>query len=178
MPVRAVLELGDPLLRRQAQLVEDPRDPATQSLIVDLWDTLHDFQQRNGWGRALAAPVVGVDQRVVVISTHDQQYVLVNPRFETWGRTQMVAYETCIAFASIWGQVSRPETVVVVALDGNGIEQRFELEGELARLFQHEIDHLDGLVWLDRDPDLATICTSNEYKRQLQQQSATGGKPN
>jgi peptide deformylase len=61
--------------------------------------------------------------------------------------------------------------VVVVALDVDGTEQRFELDGELARLFQHEIDHLDGLVWLDRDPDLATICTTNEYKRQLHQQS-------
>jgi peptide deformylase len=171
MPVRVVLELGDPLLRRQAQPVEDPRDPAIQSLIVDLWDTLHDFHRRNGWGRALAAPVIGVDQRVVVISANEQQHVLINPRFETWGRSQMVAYETCITFGSIWGQVYRPETVVVVALDVDGTEQRFELDGELARLFQHEIDHLDGLVWLDRDPDLATICTTNEYKRQLHQQS-------
>jgi peptide deformylase len=175
MPIRAVLELGDPLLRRQAQPVDDPREPAIQALIVDLWDTLHDFQQRNHWGRALAAPVIGIDLRVVVIDVDDQQYVLVNPRFETWGRTQTVAYETCITFGCIWGQVYRPETVVVVALDVNGIEQRFELDGELARLFQHEIDHLDGLVWLDRDPDLATICTTNEYKRQLAQHAAQAG---
>lgn len=171
MPVCPMLELGDPRLRQQAQPVEQPSAPEIQSLITDLWDTLHDFQQQAGWGRALAAPVIGVDQRVVVVAFHDQRFVLINPRFESWGRTQAIAYETCVTFASIWGAVYRPENIVVVALDAAGSEQRFDVDGDLARLIQHEIDHLDGLVWLDREPDLATICTANEYRRQRSQSS-------
>lgn len=168
MPVKPTFELGNPLLRQPAQPVADPLGPETQALIADLWDTLHDFRQRHGWGRALSGPVIGVAQRVVVLEFEGQAHVLINPRFESWSRTQVVAYESCMTFAGIWGEVSRPDRVVVLALDANGHEQRYDVGGELARMMQHEIDHLDGLVWLDRGPDLTSICTTNEYRRQRQ----------
>lgn len=161
-----MLELGNPLLRQPAQPVADVHSAEVQALITDLWDTLHDFQQRSGWGRALAAPVIGVALRVTVLEFEGRRYVLINPRFESWSRTQNPAYETCLTFGSIWGEVYRPEQVVVVALDAYGQEQRFEVSGTLARMMQHEIDHLDGLVWLDREPDPLTICTAGEYQRQ------------
>ena len=170
MPVHPTLELGHPLLRQPAQLVQDPLSPETQQLIADLWDTLYDFHQRHGWGRALAAPVIGVSASVVVVDYAGQQLVLINPRFERWSRTQVVAYESCLTFGGLWGQVSRPAQVAVVALDATGQEQRYDLSGELSRIVQHEIDHLDGLVWLDRDPDLSTICTNNEYRRRVEEQ--------
>lgn len=170
MTVCPTLELGHPLLRQLAQPVESPLSSETQQLIADLWDTLRDFRQRNRWGRALSAPVIGVAARVVVVEYGEQQYVLINPRFERWSRTQVVAYESCVTFGGLWGQVSRPARVVVLALDAAGREQRYDLDGELGRIVQHEIDHLDGLVWLDRDPDLTTICTNREYQRQRQAQ--------
>lgn len=172
MTVCPTLELGHPLLRQPAQPVEDPLSAETQQLIADLWDTLRDFRERNRWGRALAAPVIGVQARVVVLEFEAQQFVLINPRFERWSRTQVVAYESCLTFGGLWGQVSRPAQVIVVALDAAGQEQRYEVQGELGRIMQHEIDHLDGLVWLDRDPDVATICTNNEYKRLLEAHNA------
>jgi peptide deformylase len=166
MPVRPTLELGHPLLRQTAEPVADPRSAETRALITDLWDTLDDFRRRHGWGRALAAPVISVPQRVIVIAMENQRMVLINPRFESWSRDQVTMYESCITFGSIWGAVSRPRSVVVVALDENGEEQRFEVNGDLARVMQHEIDHLDGFMWLDRDPDLSSICTTTEYMRQ------------
>lgn len=168
MSIHPTLELGHPLLRQPAQPVADPLSAETQQLIADLWDTLHDFRQRHGWGRAMAAPVIGVSARVVVVVYERRELVLVNPRFERWSRTQVSAYESCLTFGGLWGEVSRPAQVVVAALDAAGQEQRYEVEGELGRIIQHEIDHLDGLVWLDRDPELSTICTSNEYQRRLQ----------
>lgn len=166
-----MLELGNPLLRQPAQPVTDARDGAVQALITDLWDTLHDFQQRNGWGRALTAPVIGVGLRVVVLQFEEQPYVLINPRLESWSRTQTPGFETCLTFGGIWGEVYRPAQVTVVALDAHGQEQRIEADGVLARMIQHEIDHLDGLVWLDREPDPLTICTTREYlRRQAEQQ--------
>lgn len=166
MPVRPTLELGDPRLRQAAQSVDQIGSADIQALIGDLWDTLDDFRERNGWGRALTAPVVGIALRIIVLTFDGQRLVLINPRFESWSRTQTVEYERCIAFGAIWGQVYRPDRVVVVAEDAAGAEQRFDVDGDLARLIQHEIDHLDGLVWLDRDPDLSTICTARERARQ------------
>lgn len=166
MPVRPMLELGDPLLRQQAQPVADPRAPEIQALIRDLHDTLADFRARVGWGGALAAPVIGVGLRIVVLERAGQELVLINPRFESWGRNQSAEYERCLTFGAIWGVVYRPDEVVVLALDAAGAEQRLEASGAFARMLQHEIDHLDGLVWLDRDPDLTTICTAGEYARQ------------
>lgn len=171
MAVLAVLELGNPMLRQRAQPVADPLNPEIQALIADLWDTLDDLRRRRGRGHALAASVVGIPQRVMVVSFEEQRYVLINPRFERWSRRQSLGFETCLTFDCIYGQVYRPEEVVVVAIDAQGLEQRYEISGRLARIMQHEIDHLDGLVWLDRDPDLTTICTTNEYLRQRDETS-------
>jgi peptide deformylase len=136
-------------------------------LITDLRDTLRDFRMRNGWGRALGAPVIGVPLRVVLIEYDDISLALINPRFERWSNNEVDAYESCITFTSLWGRVVRPRAVVVSAQDESGAEQQWEVEDELARIFQHEIDHLDGLTWLDRDPDTTTICTATEYRRQF-----------
>ncbi len=169
MPIRTLLELGNPLLRQPAQPVSNVFSAETQALIADLHDTLQAFRRQHGWGRALAAPVIGVPQRIVLIDYGSQELVLINPRFEHWSRNLIAAYESCMAFSTIWGVVYRPEHVVVVALDEAGQEQRYDVSDDLARIMQHEIDHLDGLTWLDREPDLATICTINEYRRQFKQ---------
>ncbi|HEX6290673.1 MAG TPA: peptide deformylase [Herpetosiphonaceae bacterium] len=168
MTVRSMLQLGNPLLRQPAQPVDDVQSEATQSLIADLWDTLYDFRGQHGWGHALAAPVIGVPLRVIVVDWEGDRFVLINPRFERWSREQEVAYESCVTFSSIWGAVCRPTRVVVTALDEHGQEQRYDAVGPLARLLQHELDHLDGFVWLDREPDLLSICTTDEYRRQRQ----------
>lgn len=169
MPVRRLLELGNPLLRQPAQAVSNVHSAETQALITDLRDTLQAFRRQHGWGRALAAPVIGVPQRIVLIDYGGQELVLINPRFEHWSRDLIAAYESCMTFSTIWGVVYRPEHVVVVARDESDQEQRYDVVADLARIMQHEIDHLDGLTWLDREPDLATVCTTNEYRRQFKQ---------
>jgi peptide deformylase len=167
--IRPTLELGNPLLRQAAAPVEDVTSPVIQELIADLCDTLRDFRARNGWGRALGAPVIGVPLRVILIEYDDLSLALINPRFERWSGDEVDAYESCITFPSLWGRVVRPRAVVISALDETGVEQQWEAADGLARIFQHEIDHLDGLTWLDRDPDTTTICTTAEYQRQFKQ---------
>ncbi len=163
--IRPTLELGDPLLRQVAAPVEDARGETTQSLIADLRDTLRDFRERNGWGRALGAPVIGVPLRVVVVDDNDTSLVFINPCFESWSNDQVSVYESCICFPSLWGCVDRPRAVTITAEDEAGVNRRWEFEGDLARILQHEIDHLDGFVWLDRDPPIESICTTKEYQR-------------
>ncbi len=173
MPVRMLLELGNPLLRQPAQLVSDVHSAQTRAVVADLRDTLQAFRHQHGWGRALAGPVIGMPLRIVLIDYGNHELVLINPRFEHWSHNLVAAYESCMTFSTIWGVVSRPERVVVVALDESGQEQRYDVDGDLARIMQHEIDHLDGLTWLDRESDLTTVCTTNEYRRQFKR--LTGG---
>ncbi len=168
--IRPTIELGDPALRQAAVAVPNPASPEVQALIADLRETLYDFRARHGWGRALSAPVIGVPLRVVVIEAIEAEtapMVLVNPTFERWSTDQEEGYESCITFSCLWGAVIRPRSVVVVAQDETGAVRRLEAEGSLARLIQHEIDHLDGLTWLDRGPDLETLCTTAEYRRRI-----------
>ena len=152
-------------MRQVSAPIADPTDADIQSVIQDLRDTLADWRARNGWGRALAAPVIGVPLRVVLIELGETSTVLINPVFERWGTEQDDNYESCITFPTLWGCVVRPRTVVVQALDEAGQPCRIEADGDLARILQHEIDHLDGFNWLDREPDVATICTTGEYRR-------------
>ena len=170
--IRPTLELGNPTLRQAAAPVADPTGPETRDLIADLRDTLHDFRARNGWGRALGAPVIGVPSRVIVVDYDDTSLVLVNPSFERWSGDMVAGYESCITFPAIWGCVSRPSSVVVVAYDETGAPYRLEAEGDLARIVQHEIDHLDGLTWLDREPDVESLCTTGEYQRRYRPRPA------
>ena len=163
--IRPTLELGNPALRQPASPVADPRHADVQALIEDLRDTLRDWRTRNGWGRALGAPVIGVPLRVVLIELEGSSTVLINPTFESWGTEQIDEYESCITFPTLWGCVVRPRTVVVQALDESGTPSRIEADGALARILQHELDHLDGFNWLDREPDVETICTTAEYRR-------------
>ncbi|MBA3944571.1 MAG: peptide deformylase [Herpetosiphonaceae bacterium] len=165
MAVRPTLELGNPALHQPAQPVADAVDPAVQALIADLHDTLQAWRAAHGWAGALSAPAIGVNQRVVIIERAAYQYILINPAFEQWSQAHTEAFESCITFPSIWGHVSRPAEVIVTALDAAGAPLRIHATGDLARILQHEIDHLDGFVWLDRDPDLTSICTTAEYRR-------------
>jgi len=169
MMIRATLELGNPELRQASAPVDAATGADTRATIEELRATLHDFRARNGWGRALAAPVIGVPLRLIVVEHDELSLVLINPAFERWSSEQVDGYESCITFPTLWGCVSRPYAVIVVAQDEAGVSRRVEAEGELARLLQHEIDHLDGLTWLDRGPDLETLCTTGEYQRRYRQ---------
>lgn len=159
------LELGNPALRQAAAPVADPLHADVRLLIQNLRDTLHDWRARHGWGRALSAPVIGVPLRVVLVELEGSSMVLINPTFERWGAEQVDGYESCMTFSSLWGCIVRPRTVVVQAIDETGAAVRIDADGDLARILQHEIDHLDGFVWLDREPDVETICTTEEYRR-------------
>lgn len=165
MAVQPIIELGNPLLRQPSQPCADPTSEEVRTLLSQMRATLEDYRQRTGFGRALAAPQIGVAKRVILIETPEAQLELINPRFERWGREEEARYESCFSFPGIWGLVQRPVSVVVVAWSPTGEELRLEASDTLARILQHEIDHLDGLVWLDRNPDIHSLCTPAEYEK-------------
>jgi len=135
---------GSPVLRQRAHEVAGV-DDGVRALIADLFDTM-----RAAKGVGLASNQIGVARRVAVVSVEDAgEYALVNPVVLESGGSQ-VGEEGCLSIPEIYADVERADRVVVEALDERGVRRRIEATGFLARAIQHEIDHLDGILFLDR----------------------------
>ena len=144
MAIRNIREMGEEVLNKKCKMVTE-MTPRTKELIEDMLDTMYEA---NGVG--LAAPQVGILKRIVVIdTTGENPYILINPRIvESSG--EQTGQEGCLSVPGKSGVVTRPNYVKVVALDANMKE--FELEGTelLARAICHELDHLDGHLYVEK----------------------------
>jgi peptide deformylase len=139
---------GDPVLRKKAEPVEGV-DPELQELIEGMFDTM--YRER---GIGLAAPQVGVSRRVFVVDVEGEgvertKLALVNPRMVR-AAGSMVGEEGCLSIPGIHADVKRHAEVTFQALDENGKPLTVHAEGLLARALQHELDHLDGVLFIDR----------------------------
>lgn len=155
MAIREVREIGDEILTKQCKDVAKMTF-RTKILIGDMLDTMYEKM-----GVGLAAPQVGVLKKIVVIDVGEGPIVLVNPQIiETSG--EQTGEEGCLSVPGKWGTVTRPEHVKVRALNEN--MEPFEMEGEglLARAFCHEIDHLQGELYVDKTEDGLHDVTYNE----------------
>ena len=143
MAVRQVREMGDEVLTKVSKEVKTIT-PRTLTLIEDMLDTMYET---NGVG--LAAPQVGILKRIVVIDVGEGPMILINPEIlETSG--EQTGDEGCLSVPGKAGIVTRPNYVKVKALDENMEEVIYEGEGLLARAFCHEIDHLDGHLYVEK----------------------------
>lgn len=172
MAIRKIAQLGHPILRSKAREVS--RDalasPAFQALIDDLVETMRDAN-----GAGLAAPQIHEPVRLCAIEVNDNpRYpykpkipltVLVNPRVEPLTEETFENYEGCLSVPNLRGIVHRVAVVRVTALDrhGNALDQ--VCKGFTAGTMQHEIDHLDGMLFLDRVQDTRTLSTWGEFDR-------------
>lgn len=145
-----IVKIPAPVLRQQA--AEVAKVSKKTQLLVD--EMLRAMRKANGIG--LAAPQLGVLQRVIVISPHDlRPLALINPVI-TKREGSQVGQEGCLSIPGLYGDVERAAMVEVDALDRKGREITVELEGLSARVVQHEIDHLDGILFIDK-VDVATL---------------------
>jgi peptide deformylase len=134
--------LGSPVLRQHSVPIQAVDDDVRR-LIADMFETMDAAK-----GIGLAANQVGVARRIAVVDADEDRFVMVNPRIvEAEGRA--TAEEGCLSIPEIYGDVSRPDRVVIEALDAEGQPYRKEATGLKARAIQHEIDHLDGILFLD-----------------------------
>lgn len=144
MAIRNIREIGDEVLLKKCKDVKE-MTPRIKELIDDMFDTMYE-----AYGVGLAAPQVGILKRIVVIDvTGEDPYVLINPRIvEASG--EQTGHEACLSVPGKTGTVTRPNYVKAVALDEN--MEPYELEGTelLARAICHELDHLDGNLYVDK----------------------------
>lgn len=143
MALREIVQIGAPVLRKKSKKVEQIDEKIIQ-LLDDMADTMY-----NADGVGLAAPQVGILKRVVIVDIGDGLIEMINPEIiETSG--EQIDDEGCLSVVGESGEVRRPYVVKVRAFDRQG--RLFEMEGEelLARAFCHEIDHLDGVLFVDK----------------------------
>ena len=174
MAIRTVLQLGDPGLREIAKRVEDPGAPEIRALVLDLADTLAYWRNTTGYGRAIAAPQIGSALRVIFLQLPGAEpWPLVNPEMTERSEEKIVVWDACLSFLSIFMQVERHREIVVRYQDlrGEWQELRAREERNLSELLQHEIDHLDGILAVDRITDMRTMCTREEFEKRYRGQS-------
>ncbi len=144
MALRKILNDNHPVLRTPTQEVKKINSGVTR-LLDDMRETMHDAD-----GVGLAANQVGVSKRILIAADGEEIiYELINPHC-TLANGELLGIEGCLSVPGTYGEVPRAEKVVVKALNREGKEIRLEAEGLLARILQHEIDHLDGILFTDK----------------------------
>ena len=157
-----IVELGAPVLRRRAEAVVEV-DDEVRELVERMLVTMYAAD-----GQGLAAPQVDVSRRIAVVDVPPRArapYVLINPRVVEASDTLVRDVEGCLSIPGVSGTVERPAEVVVEAVDVRGEPFRLEAAGELARCVQHEIDHLDGILYIDRISPLARRMLLGRYRK-------------
>jgi len=174
MPIRPVLQLGDPLLRAKARAVGDPSSHEIGELVRNLADTLAHWRSTTGYGRGIAAPQLGVLQRVIFLQLPGAgPWPLINPEIIRRSDEKIIVWDACLSFLSIFMQVERHREITVryQKLNGEITEVQAGDDRNLSELLQHEIDHLDGILAIDRVVDLKTICTREEFEKRYRDSS-------
>ncbi|MEX0602530.1 MAG: peptide deformylase, partial [Bacteroidota bacterium] len=156
--------LGNPVLRKTCAPVRDLAAEQTRSAITDLRDTLEDFRQKRGFGRGIAAPQIGLPTRILFID-FEHTGPLINPRITGRSRRTFLLWDDCFSFPDILVKVERHYQVTVRFTDEAGRRRSLRAEGGLSELLQHEIDHLDGILAIDRAVDSKHIILRSEFER-------------
>jgi peptide deformylase len=168
--------LGSPVLRERSPEITAV-DDALRTFIDDLFETMDANK-----GVGLAANQVGVARRVAVVDADEHRIALVNPVI-TAAEGSARDEEGCLSIPGIFGDVTRPERITVEALDRDGKPFRLEAGGLLARAIQHELDHLDGILFLDHLTPLKRQTLVSRYKREnkgkpiIQEPSPAAARP-
>ena len=171
MAIRKVSRMGHPVLRQRAAEIPPTQmqSPPMQRLIDDMIETMIDYE-----GIGLAAPQVFEPLRLIVLGNPDADAedeaaipltVLFNPQFTSLSPEHLDAWEGCLSIPQLRGVVPRSAAVEVRGYDREGSAVELEAEGIFARVLQHEIDHLNGVLFLDRMDDLQTLTFVEEYQR-------------
>jgi peptide deformylase len=150
--INEVLLLGNPKLYEISQPVAQAELGGLKEVVNDLHDTLMDFKQKYGAGRAIAAPQIGVMKRLLYMYIN-RPVVFINPELRDMSTEMMVVWDDCMCFPELLVKVERHKTCTIAFRDMDWKRQEMFLEGDLSELLQHEYDHLDGILAVSRAMD-------------------------
>lgn len=173
MAIHRIRQLGDPVLRARCEPIAKARSAAVRVVLDDLKDTLRDIRAKYGFGRAIAAPQIGAPVRLIYVDM-GQPWPLLNPEIVDIGTDDFTVWDDCLSIPDLMIRVLRAYRIKVRYQDAKGVEQVVELEGDRAELLQHEIDHLDGVLPVDRPHGLDPFCYRAEWERFYAEQGRYG----
>ena len=142
---RDILLLGDPRLYEVSDEVKVEELESLRPVFEDMFDCIRAIQRELGFGRAIAAPQIGVQKRVICMLT-DRPYVIINPTLEFIGDGKMEVMDDCMSFPGLLVRVERYRHCILRYMDENWEPQEKRMDDDMSELIQHEYDHLDGIL--------------------------------
>lgn len=159
MAVREILLLGDPRLYQRCAPVTVHEVPSLHQAIEDLHDTMRAFQREHGWGRAIAAPQIGVHKRIVcMLAWPDRPLTFLNPVLDEHSDEEREFWEDCMSFPELLVRLRNPVSCRLTYRDCDWQLRQVLLTEDYAELLQHEVDHLDGVLAVQRAIDDRSIA--------------------
>ena len=171
MAIRRIVQLGDPLLREVSVPVPFSKDAAP--VFGDLRDTLHEFRRTHGFGRGISAVQIGEAKRLIYLELDDRAWRLRNPEYEYLSNEKYRLWDDCFSFPDLLVYLERSVEARIHYQNDDGSVSVLEATGALSELLQHEMDHLDGVLAVDRVIDRNSLCTREEYERRIRGAEAT-----
>jgi peptide deformylase len=169
MATKKILLLGNPGLWKTSGTVKIVGSTETRQIIRDLEDTLADFKEKYGFGRGIAAPQIGVLKRIIFIDFPKEKIsrLIINPQIVWQSAEKIKLWDDCFSFPGLLVKVERAREIKVEYLSIDGENCSVTAKGELSELLQHEIDHLDGILAVERAIDGKSFALRNEWEKHL-----------
>ena len=168
--IRRITQLGEPVLRVKSKRIAKPVSPEIQQLIADMLVTM-----KKARGVGIAAPQVNVGQQIFIVAPEPSSrypnapqippVAMINPQLISHSKKTITDWEGCLSIPGIRGRVPRYKQVDIEFTAANGKRMRARLTDFVARIFQHEFDHICGRVFLDRVQDTRTLMVESEYRK-------------
>ncbi len=162
MAVRQVLQLGNPKLYQESKPVLEEELATIKLVVADLHDTLLDFRDQYGVGRAIAAPQIGVMKRLIYMSIGDVSNVFINPELEDLSEEMIDVWDDCMCFPNLLVKVTRHKSCRIKYRNQDWVQESTVLYDDLSELLQHEYDHLDGVLAVSKAIDERSFALKSQ----------------
>lgn len=161
MAVKEILLLGNPKLYEISTAIDEKTIDKARQVINDLHDTIVVFKKKHGFGRAIAAPQIGESVRIIYMHLGDESHHFINPVLEFSDDETFYMWDDCMSFPGLEVYVERYKKCKITYKNLNWETCEMKFEGDLAELIQHEFDHLDGILAVQRAKDLKSFRINN-----------------
>ena len=167
MSSKTILRLGDPKLWKICKKVKSVDERNVVTTIRCLRDTLNDFKKKNGFGRAIAASQIGILKRIIYIDFPKAKLsgAMINPKIIKQSNEKIRVWDDCFSFPDLLVKVERAKEIKVQYQTGDGAKRMISAAGDLSELLQHEIDHLDGILAVERAVDNKSFAFRSEWEK-------------
>lgn len=162
MTIRSLHLLGDPVLRTPSDTIANPQSAAVRLVADDLQETLRHLRLQHGMGRGLSAPQIGAPMRIIYLEI-DKPWFMINPTVTDIGNEDFWVWDDCFSIPGLMVRVQRAHKIEVVYQELSGKRCGINAVGALAELLQHEIDHLDGVLCVDRPTGYNAFSLKQEW---------------